>query len=281
MPGTARTVEVKGVRLHVEDSGGSGPAVVFSHGLLLSTRLWDAQVEALRGGFRCIAYDHRGQGRSSVPPERSIGMDTCAADAAAVIETLAAAPCHFVGLSMGGFVGMRLAARRPELFRSLALLETSADREPAENVGRYRLLNLAARWLGPWAVVDQVMPILFGATFLSDPARAAEAAEWRARLKGNRRGIWRAVNGVIERQGVHHELAKVRLPTLVMVGEEDVATVPAKAEGIVAAIRGAQLVRLPAAGHTSPVEAPAAVTAALSQFFESVEALRPPRPASG
>ena len=274
MPGTARTVEVGGVRLHVEDTGGTGPPVVFSHGLLLSTRLWDAQVGALRGAYRCIAYDHRGQGRSDVPRDRCIGMDQLADDAAALVEALGAAPCHFVGLSMGGFVGLRLAARRPELLRSLTLLETSADPEPPENVPRYRLLNLVARWIGPWAVASKVMPILFGRTFLADPARASDRAAWRARIAANRHAIWRAVNGVLERAAVHGELPAVRAPTLVMVGEEDVATVPAKAERIAAGIRGARLARIPRAGHSSPVEQPEAVTAALRAFLDQVEGTR-------
>jgi pimeloyl-ACP methyl ester carboxylesterase len=274
MPSTARKVEIGGIRLHVEDTGGGGPAVVFSHGLLLSTRLWDAQVEALCGRYRCIAYDHRGQGQSDVPPERSISLDTCAADAEALIVALGAAPCHFVGLSWGGMVGMRLAARRPEILRSLSLLETSADPEPEQNVRRYRLLSLVARFVGPWAVAGRVMPILFGNTFLTDPARAGERARWAARVAGNRRAIWRAVNGVVERRSIHGELAGVRLPTLVMVGDEDVATVPARAERIAAAIAGARLVRIPRAGHTSPAEEPAAVTAALRDFLASADARR-------
>ncbi len=268
---TSRRVELNGITLHVEDTGGAAPAILFSHGLLLSTRLWDAQVDALQTRYRCVAYDHRGQGQSEVPRERSVSMDTCAADAAALIEALGIAPCHFVGLSMGGFVGMRLAARRPDLLRSVSLIETSADPEPAENVGRYRLLNLVARFVGTWAVTEKVMPILFGKTFLSDPVRAPEREEWKTRLSATGRGIWRAVNGVIEREGIHAELGRIRLPTLVVVGEEDVATGPAKAERIVAAIQGARLVRIARAGHTSPVEEPAAVTAALEQFLESID----------
>lgn len=266
---------MNGTVLHVEDSGGDLPVIVFSHGLLLSTRLWDAQVSALRSRYRCIAYDHRGQGQSAIPSDRSIDMDVCAADAAALIEKLGVSPCHFVGLSMGGFVGMRLASQRPDLLRSLSLLETSADPEPAENVGRYRLLNFVARFVGTWAVADKVMPILFGRSFLSDPARASERAAWKARLSANGRGIWRAVNGVIERQGVHDALKGIRIPTLIVVGEEDVATVPAKAERIAAAIPGACLVRIPRAGHSSPVEEPAAITSALQEFLE--RAARLPR----
>ena len=107
---------VDGVELHYEERGGAagGTPIVFSHGLLWSGGMFDAEVAALSGRYRCIAYDHRGQGRSATSPT-PYDMERLADDAAALIEQLGAVPCHFVGLSMGGFVGMRLAARRPEL----------------------------------------------------------------------------------------------------------------------------------------------------------------------
>lgn len=268
------TIEVNGTELYYEDSGGSGVPVLFSHGLLFDTRLFDPQVSALRGRWRCVAYDHRGQGRSADDPRRSIDIETVTADAAALIAALRLGPVHFCGLSMGGFVGLRLGARRPDLLRSLVLMETSAEPEPAENVPRYRRLNLVARWLGLRLVAGRVLPILFGRSFLGDPTRAAEVREQRRRLVANRRSIWRAVSGVIEREGVLDELARIRVPTLVMVGEEDVATVPAKAEAIQAGIAGATLVRIPRAGHSSSIENPAAVNAALEAFLTRVEGAR-------
>lgn len=232
--------------------------------------MFDAQVAALRGRWRCVAYDHRGQGLSDVPPDRAHTIEQCTADAAALIEQLGLGPVHFVGLSMGGFVGMRLAVRRPELVRSLTLLNTSADAEPAENLPRYRTLNRVARWLGLGLVADRVMPILFGRTFLTDPRRAVERVAWRRRLTANRRAVWRAVNGVIEREAVVDELPRITCPVQVLVGAEDVATVPAKGERIAAAVPGAQLVRIARAGHSSTIEQPAEVTAALERFLGAV-----------
>jgi pimeloyl-ACP methyl ester carboxylesterase len=267
----------------VEDTGapaaGGGAPVVFSHGLLWSGRMFGAQVAALRARHRCVAYDHRGQGRSDPAPGRGpVTIEQCYADAVALLEGLALGPVHFVGLSMGGFVGMRLAARRPELVRSLALLETSADPEPEENRPKYGRLASVVRWVGPRVVASRVMPIMFGRTFLSDPARAAEREAWRRELLGNRRAVWRATMGVVERAGVADELSRVTAPTLVVVGDEDVATVPAKAERIAALIPGARLVVVRGAGHSSSVEQPARVTAVLDAFLGSVD---PPRGAAG
>ena len=264
-------LSVNGTRLWVEDTGGDGAPVVFSHGLLWSTRLFDAQVAALRGRYRCIAYDHRGQGRSDVPPGRGVvTIEECYADAVALIEALTLGTVHGVGLSIGGFVGMRLAARRPDLVRSLALLETSADPEPEANRPRYRLLATVVRCLGARPAATRVMPIMFGRTFLTDPSRAGEWARWRAFLVGNRRAIWRAVYGVVERAGVADELPGITAPTLVVVGDEDVATVPANAERIAARIPGARLVLVRGAGHGSSVEQPTQVNAALISFLDAV-----------
>lgn len=254
--------------IYYEDTGpgSTGETVAFAHGLLWSTEQFAPQIAALRDRYRCIAWDHRGQGRSAVDHRHCIGIELVAQDAIAVIERLVGGPVTFVGLSMGGFVGMRIAARRPELVRRLCLLETSADPEPLDNVKRYRMLTAVVRAIGPRLLERRIAPIMLGRTLLADRARRAELARFVA-IMTRRRDIWRAVNGVVDRAAIYPELGRIRAPTLVVVGDEDVATPAAKAERIVAAIAGATLVRIAHAGHSSPVEEPAAVTAALETFL--------------
>lgn len=262
-----------GVKLYYEDSGlpnasGLGETLVFSHGLLWSGHMFHKQVATLRSQYRVITYDHRGQGRSEVT-STGYDMDTLYQDAIGLIEQLGIGPVHFVGLSMGGFVGMRLAARRPDLLRSLILLETSADSEPAENIPKYRTLATVVKWLGTWAVAKPVMKIMFGKTFLDDPARTNERDYWTNQLKQNKRSIVRAVNGVIDRLSIVGELGAITIPTLVVVGAEDVATVPAKAQRIHEHIAGSKLVVMPRGGHTSCIEEPEAVTGAIRAFLQT------------
>lgn len=270
------TLTTNGVTLYYEDTGSppdttrqSAETIVFSHGLLWSGHMFHKQVAALRDRYRVITYDHRGQGRSELTPT-GYDMDTLYQDAVGLIEQLGTGPVHFAGLSMGGFVGMRLAARRPDLLRSLLLLETSAEAEPAENVPKYRTLCTVVKWLGTWAVAGPVMTIMFGQTFLHDPARADERQYWTAQLKQNKRSIVRAVNGVIDRRPIWPELSQISRPTLVVVGDEDVATKPPKAQRIHEAIAGSRLVVVPRAGHTSSVEEPEAVNQAILSFLESI-----------
>jgi pimeloyl-ACP methyl ester carboxylesterase len=267
-------VRVNGAELHYASTGSGPETVVFSHGLLLSGEMFREQVRHLSPRYRVVTYDHRGQGRSETTPG-GYDMDGLAVDAAGLLEAIDAVPCHFAGLSMGGFVGMRLAARRPELLRSCILLETSAGTEPS--AARFRVLNWALRLVGARPLARQVMPIMFGRSFLADPARAAERAEWEGRLASLPRSVHRAVAGVIERRAVFEELSRIRVPTLILVGEEDAPTPPAMAEAIGAAIPGSRLVRIPRAGHTSTVENPDAVNAALDAFL--AEVARPGRAA--
>ena len=267
------TVELGGTTLYYEDTGpgSTGETVAFSHGLLWGTELFAPQIQALRDRYRCIAWDHRGQGRSAADHRQTIPMELVWQDAVRLLEHLRAGPVHFCGLSMGGFVAMRTGARRPDLVRSLILIETSSDPEPLANIARYRLLSGIVKVLGPRIVRSQIGPIMLGKTVLSNPARRVEVERFTD-LMSRRRDIWRAVNGVIDRAGIHDELTRIVAPTLILVGDEDVATPPAKAERIAGAIAGSRLVRIPRAGHSSTVEEPVAVTAAIESFLL---ALRP------
>src|SRR5687767_2024240 len=96
---------INGVSLYYEEQGAGPEAIVFAHGCLLNCRMFDGQVAALKERYRCIRFDFRGQGQSEVT-RSGYDMDTLTEDAVALIGQLGCAPCHFLGFSMGGFVGM-------------------------------------------------------------------------------------------------------------------------------------------------------------------------------
>jgi len=263
-------MRVNEAALYYEEHGTGSETIVFAHGLLWSCRMFDAQVAQFKEHYRCMAFDFRGQGQSEVT-RSGYDMETLYEDAIALIEQLGCAPCHFLGLWMGGFIGLRLAARHPELLRSLILLETTADPEPSENVAKYKQLTFVARWFGLGLVVDRVMPVMFGRTFLGDPVRAGERREWRHRMSENHRlGITRATTGVITRQGIESEIDKITVPTLILVGDEDVAVPPVHSQRLHEHISGSRLEIIPRAGHTSTVEEPTAVNGAITNFLGSL-----------
>jgi len=267
-------IEVEGVRLYVEDTGApsgrpDATPVLFGHGVLFSGRSFAAQVARLRDGHRCVTIDWRGQGRSPAT-ESGYDMDTLTDDVVGVIEALGLGPVHYVGLSMGGFVGMRLAARHPDLVRSLALLDTSAGPEPPENVPRYKLLARVYGLLGIGPLRSRVEKIMFGPTYLADPRSTAEIDAWIAEVAAAKRsGIKKAIYGVTDRQPVLDLLPRITAPTLVAVGSDDVATPVEKSETIAAGIAGSRLEVVPDAGHSSSIEQPEIIADLIEAFIEA------------
>ncbi len=259
------TIKINECNYHYEVHGSGSETLVLSHGLLWSGKMFHKQVEALKGKYRVITYDHRGQGKSEVT-EAGYDMDSLTSDAIQIIEKLKLDSVHFGGLSMGGFVAMRLAARRPDLIKSLILMETSALPEPF--AFKYKILNTIVKVFGVSSVEKQVMKIMFGDTFLNDPNRASEKKEWAAELNTNKKTITKAVNGVIERKGVEDELQKIKCPTLILVGTEDKATIPEKAEFIASKIPKAKLIYIENGGHTASIEEPEQYNNAILDFLK-------------
>ena len=273
-------VRANGAQLHYEDSGHGDEVLLLAHGLLMDHTMYAAQRRALEGRFRVIAYDHRGQGLSP-PAEGGYDMDTLCDDAAQLIHALGLPSVHVAGLSMGGFVGLRLAARHPDLVRSLVLMDTSADAEPWRHALRFRAMQAGVALLGVRRFVPAILPLMFGASTLADPAQASMVAHWRQKLLRLPRRIVGPVGGVIGRDDVHGELAAIRCPVLVVVGEEDRTTPPHCSERLAAGIAGAELLRLPGCGHSCALEQPGVVAAAIEAFLaRAISAAGRPVPAA-
>lgn len=110
-------------------TAGDGPeTILFSHGYLANHTMFEPQIEALKDDFLCVGYDQRGHGQSEVTKD-GYELDNLVTDAISLVESLEIGPVHFVGVSVGGMVGMRMALRRPDLLRSLTLIDTSAEAE--------------------------------------------------------------------------------------------------------------------------------------------------------
>lgn len=262
------SISLNGATIAYTDTGPrDAPAIVFGHGLLFGGWMFGPQTAALRSRYRCVTLDWRGQGESPATPG-GYDMDTLTADALALIEALGLAPAHWVGLSMGGFVGQRIAARHGEMLRSLTLLDTSAGPEDPRKAREYRRMARVQRVIGVRPLLVKIRPLLFGPAFLASPAARPVVSGWARRLaRLDRAGLSKAVRGVADRPGVAAEIGRITVPTLVITGADDSATPPADAHLIAARIPGAQLRIVPDCGHTSTLEQPAVITALLETFL--------------
>jgi 3-oxoadipate enol-lactonase len=246
---------------------GSGPVVVLSHALGCELGMWDGVAAALKDRYTVLRHDHRGHGRSeAVPGPYSIEM--LADDVAGLIEANAAGPVHFVGLSMGGMTAQALAAKYPQLLKSITVANAAMYYdEAARAMWAARVQTVLAQ--GVAAIADGALQRWFTPEFRTDETSGGRqrVAALRERLVNTDAAAYAASCEAVAGIDFRSSNGGIQCPTLVIAGTRDEATPVALSEAICNSIPGAQLRTLPAA-HLSAVEQPAAFAGLLARFFE-------------
>lgn len=263
------SISANGIEIYYTEQGGGDETIVFGHGLLMDTSMWDAVAPQFANQYRVICFDFRGQGRTA-DPGQGYDIGTLVEDTAALIQGISAKPVHYVGLSMGGMVGLPLAARHPELLRSLVLLDTSAQAEPWWNKIKYAVMTFIVNLFGVKPLVPAMLPLMFGKSTLNNPAKREIISYWKQKLLNLKKTIVGPVSGVTKRRDATTELANIVCPTLMVVGDEDLTTPPSCAEHIVAHVANAELKIIPQCGHSSALEKPEQVVAAMKNFYSKL-----------
>jgi pimeloyl-ACP methyl ester carboxylesterase len=250
------------------DVRGEGPAVLLLHAFPLGLFAWDAQAEALAATHRVVRFDARGFGGSAVG-DAPLTMERIADDGAALLDHLGIGKAIVGGCSMGGYAAFAFVRRHPQRLAGLVLQDTRAGADDAE--GKANRATLAAKVLagGAPAAVEAFLPKLVGET--THRERPGLVAGLRERiLSTSPKGVANALHGLAARADSRETLPTIAVPTLVIVGAEDVLTPPAEAATMAAAIPRARLDVVPRAGHLANLENPDAVNAALRAFLARV-----------
>ncbi|MDH6147518.1 MULTISPECIES: alpha/beta fold hydrolase [Paraburkholderia] len=236
--------------------------VLMLHSLFFDGSMFDAVRALLSTDLAVYAPDHRGQGRSGAGREAP-SIDRLASDTIGIIETLGAGPVHLVGSSMGGYVALRIAQRRPDLLRScvLSCCTAHAERQPE----RFAALEQRIRDEGTALLGPTLLQTMFGERFVAEDGEVCRA--WRRHFESLGRSAADPVQGVFARPGYEALLADVRLPLLLFSGELDRAKRPADMQYIAERVAGSRHVTVGDSGHTPPVENPALFAAELLRFW--------------
>jgi 3-oxoadipate enol-lactonase / 4-carboxymuconolactone decarboxylase len=245
------------------------PVVVFSNSLGTTLEMWDAQVRALSNRFRCLRYDTRGHGRSEVLDEPA-SIDDLADDLAGLLEALAIPTAHVVGLSLGGMTAQALAAAHPERVESLVLMATAAYLPPAEGWDQ-RAQTVRAQGMG--ALVDVVMQRWFTADTVALAPELVKPV--RDRFSSLDPRGYAVTCLAIRDMDLRSRIGAIKVPTLVVAGEDDPATPIEMAEEIARLIPGAELTVVPEAAHLIAVEQAEQVNILLALFLGRVAGERP------
>lgn len=255
---------IDGVEIAYEVTG-AGPTLLLLHAFPLGLSMWDAQVAALSATHRVVRFDARGFG-GSVPGEGPLTMERIADDGAALLDLLGAERAVVGGCSMGGYAALAFVRRHPQRLAGLVLQDTRAGADTTEAMANRAALAAKVLAEGAAAAVEAFLPKLVGET--THRERPDLVAGLRERILAmSPQGIANALHGLASRADSRGTLPTIVVPTLVLVGAEDVLTPPSEATTMAAAIPRARLDVIPRAGHLANLESPAAVNAALRAFL--------------
>ena len=251
------------------DDNGPGPVVVLLHGFPFDRTMWSGQIGEVGGIYRLIIPDLRGHGQSVSPPDRIYPMDAMADD---LIETLDALNIRekvvLGGLSMGGYIALSAVRRYPERFRGLMLLDTKAAADSPEMAkGREATADQVEASGATEGVVEAMISRVFSASTRElRPELVAPVRE--VMLKTSPRTIAACLRGMASRPDRTRDLMRINIPTLVLVGGEDVVTPIAEARAMVEELPNATLAIVADAGHLAPLENRAASNLAILSFLQ-------------
>jgi len=247
--------------------GPSGaPVVTLTHPLGVTLALWDDHVAALTNRYRVLRYDVRGHGGSETPPGLYT-LEQMAGDLFDLLDALGIAETHFVGVSMGGLIGMTAALTRPSRIKSLVLCDTTACYGPGVRPMWEDRIRVAESEGMTAALVDRTMAIWFTEAFRTKRPEVVERIAAMLR-KSDPRGYAAAIRAIAF-VDLSERIRAIICPTLVVVGEQDPGTPPAMARVIHERIPGAELLILPGAMHCAVAEDADRFLRALLDFIEA------------
>jgi len=255
-------ITCNGISVNYEISG-SGPVVVFAHSLGSDLSIWQAQKSALAGRHTVLTYDLRGHGQTEAAAG-AYDFNLLAADVVALLNALKIDKASFVGISLGGMIGQALALVAPQRLGKLVLADTTS-RYPPEIQATWpeRIRQIEAAGLEP--LVGPTLERWFTAPYRSGhPELVARIGQLiRSTPVAGYIGCCHAIAAL----NFTDQLKTANLPTLVLVGDQDIGTPPAMARELATAISGAQLEIIPGAAHLSNIEQAETFNRLLRQFL--------------
>jgi pimeloyl-ACP methyl ester carboxylesterase len=259
-----------GLDVGYDDVGTGAPGaapLLFAHAFPLNRTVWAPQSSALVEQSRCVAADLRGFGDSAVSPPYSV--EQYADDIAHLLDTLRIDKVVFVGSSIGGYIAFAFWRRHRKRVRAFVLADTRAGADSDETLARRRSLIQVARTEGSTAVANLQIAALVGKTTREKQPDTYDAVH-RMIAQAPAEGIVGAIQAMMVRPDSTATLATIDVPTLIVVGEEDVPTPVKEARVMHERIPGSRLEIIAHAGHLPALERPAAFNHVLTEFLSAL-----------
>ena len=252
------------------DEGPEGaPIIVFIHGFPLNKSMWDKQLNALKDDYRVIAYDIRGHGDSEIGTV-DFSIDLFVTDLLSLMDALKIEKTMLCGLSMGGYIALNAIENHPDRFTELILSDTNCTADSPEAKEKRMNTIISIKKNGVEKLADDLLPNLFAAeSFKSNSEEIAAVKEMI--VTTTIPSLNNSLHALANRKETCSKLAKIKVPVLILVGEEDKITPPEAASAMQEKIKDSVLQVIPHAGHLSNMENENEFNSQLIKFMGSLE----------
>lgn len=256
-------VQVNGQGIHYEDTGGEGTPLVFLHGFLFDTTMFEGQVAGLSSEYRCIRIDARAFGKTEWDGQAFNLYDT-ASDTLGVLDHLGIDKAIIVGMSQGGYAALRFAVKYPERVKAVIFLSTYNDIDSDDVKATYATMRDAWKEHGPEGLVPTYLDLFIGQ---NEELRKYWGDKW---LSYDANNIYHGMNNLIDRTAVTQEMVDtVTVPTLVVHGDSDVGMPYALGQALFEQLPNAKkFVLVEGAAHGANVTHPEVVNEAIKEFLK-------------
>lgn len=247
-----------------EGSPNSKP-IIFIHGFPYDHTMWDKQIDELKPHYYCVAYDIRGLGESPIG-DGQYTMESFVDDLETIISDLKLNKPILCGLSMGGYISLRAVERNESIYGGLILCDTrsasDADEGKIKRADNIRKINVH----GVKQFVSDFVPMCFSVRSITD-SNDEYTGVLNKSLNSNAIGVKGCLLAMAGRTDTTAYLSKIKIPTLLLCGEDDRLTPPDSMEVMAGQIPNAQFEIVPNAGHMAPIENASFVTSKIKKFL--------------
>jgi pimeloyl-ACP methyl ester carboxylesterase len=260
-------IDVNGVALNYRELGNRDKrTVIFAHPMLFGSEAFDHLASELVNDYHLILLDLHGHGESGY--RTPITLEEMAADYYYLLTRLDLTNVSWIGHSIGGMIGMRLALAYPESIDSLILIATTARLDPPWLREQAWPLWEKFRDGHREEIVDAALQFNFAPATLNNQPQLIEHYREKVISYQNAEGVFEAVRAVFNRTDIGDQISAIKAPTLAVAGKEDTAISPAESEFIASRIPNAQLSVIDEASHMLVVEKPREVAQIIREFLK-------------
>lgn len=266
------TVSVNNINVSYNDEGPKeAPVIIFIHGFPLNKSLWDKQLNSLKDDYRVIAYDIRGHGNSGLGVI-DFSIDLFVNDLLSFMDALKIEKTIICGLSMGGYIALNAIENHPERFTALILCDTNCIADSSEAKEKRMNAIISIKENGVEKLAEDLIPNLFAPeSFKTNTEEIAAVKEMI--ITTSKQSLYYSLQALANRKETCNKLTEIKVPTLILVGEEDKITPIEASRAMKMKIKGAKFYIIPQAGHLSNLENPYEVNYQINKFISNIKSI--------